>query len=467
MYCGDETGAFIGDVGSHTARFGYGGEDCPKVVVPSAAYHISSHSSSTTAVTGSDDGRGIINSSTLVNKGRGKYSAPVSLMRIPPETFEDNDGFVPIYSSLNSNDNQQQQQQNSNIISNNDGLIQDIDAWASLWEYSYSALCVRGKGKHTRGHKYHHHQSELPELQPEGEGLSQTISSQSNNIDGPTIDHPLLAVDSTSRTNIPSAVQEKQRAQMLETLFESLSAPAAYIAPSAMLSSFAYGRQTSLVVDIGHSGSRVTPIVDGYCLTSGSVSSERGGRWLGNVQQSVLEGEFKNVNGTVVNKWNGWGDSSSSGSPPCRDGGIIPRYALHSNTKKCSKNKLQLLKESSFHSMAVHEVMYEMMSSSHIVPLENSKEESPPFCGYGDDGESMVVENSNNDDIVMEEVKKEEDEDEDDIDEGPCYVLPDSTRVDLAKSKAGKDLCRLPVSHMLHYIYSLFFCPKQYLIFTP
>ena len=31
-------------------------------------------------------------------------------------------------------------------------------------------------------------------------------------------------------------------------------------------------------------------------------------------------------------------------------------------------------------------------------------------------------------------------------DEGPCYVLPDGTSISLTKSKAGKDLCRLPVS---------------------
>ena len=35
MYCGDETGSFIGEIGSHTCRFGYGGEDNPKLVIPS------------------------------------------------------------------------------------------------------------------------------------------------------------------------------------------------------------------------------------------------------------------------------------------------------------------------------------------------------------------------------------------------------------------------------------------------
>ena len=35
MYCGDETGAFVGDLGHNCSRFGYGGDDCPKHVVPS------------------------------------------------------------------------------------------------------------------------------------------------------------------------------------------------------------------------------------------------------------------------------------------------------------------------------------------------------------------------------------------------------------------------------------------------
>ncbi|RHY67778.1 hypothetical protein DYB30_000682 [Aphanomyces astaci] len=35
MYCGDEVGAFIGDVGSLTAKFGYAGEDTPNLVFPS------------------------------------------------------------------------------------------------------------------------------------------------------------------------------------------------------------------------------------------------------------------------------------------------------------------------------------------------------------------------------------------------------------------------------------------------
>lgn len=400
MYCGDETGAFIGDVGSNTSRFGYGGEDCPKVVIPSAVYSRPS----------SNDDRSRVGNARQSRN----FSAPVSLMRAPPNDCfsssnkgnaeEGSVGFIPIYKSLNSN-----------IQTNaEDGLIQDMDAWAAAWECSYQTLCVRGKRKHTSGHKYY-----SADLDFKMEG---------------SIDHPLLAVDSTSRT-VPTQTQDKQRALMLETLFESLSAPAAYIAPSPMLASFAYGRQTSLVVDIGHLGSRVTPLVDGYCLSSGSVSSGRGGKWLADVQRSVLEGAW-NVNGIVVNKWNGRPNGNKETRvPPCKDEFVSPRYLHHPSSNKYPDNKLDVLKRSSFHSMSVHELMYEMMTSSHVLPLEKSVGASAPFDGY-DDNSTEVNSNS-----VIKEKKAEG---RDDSGEGSYYMLPDGTRVDLAITKAGKDLCRLP-----------------------
>lgn len=406
MYCGDETGAFIGDIGSHTARFGYGGEDCPKVVIPSAAYKHSPVDNN--YVGGSSHG----NNQNLGGKKRGAqrggYSAPVSLMNLPPQSCfssegEDEDcdvGFIPIFQSMNSN-NQQKQTDSCGA----DGVIQDIDAWACLWEYSFSALAARGKSKHTVGYK-------------------QTEQS----LDGP-IDHPLLAVDSSNRV-VSIKLQEKQKALMLETLFESLSAPAAYIAPSAMLSSFANGRQTSLIVDVGHTGSRVTPVVDGYLLHSGSCNSGRGGKWLGDVQQCVLEGFYK-INGSdnVVNNWNGW-----KGVPPCQHDGVIPRYILHSNIQqKIKASELAQLKSSPFHSMAVHEVMYEMMTSTSLQSFGFISDTSTPFVGYGS--------SDNNDDVTMQD-KNNDDEEEDVDDDGPSYVLPDGTKIDLAQP-AGKDLCRM------------------------
>jgi len=411
MYCGDETGAFIGDIGSHTARFGYGGEDCPKVVVPSAVYK---HSPDENNV-GSRKGKQKVGGKKRGAQRSNNYTAPVSLMNVPPQSCfslgdDEKDacdvGFIPIYyQSMNSNYNQTKQTGPAGSC-DDDGIIQDIDAWASLWEYSFSALTARGKSKHTVGYK-----------------------NVEQSLDGP-IDHPLLAVDSSSRIN-STILQEKQKARMLETLFETLSAPAAYIAPSAMLSSFAYGRQTSLVVDVGHTGSRVTPVVDGYLLHSGTCTSARGGMWLGDVQRGVLEGCWKTNNGSdsVVNKWNGW-----KGVPPCQTDGVTPRYILHSNIGKLKASELEQLKKSPFHSMAVHEVMYEMMTSTSLQSGGISSDASTPFVGYG------FSEDSN--DVTMED-KNENEDDEDTEDDRPTYVLPDGTKIDLAQP-AGKDLCRLP-----------------------
>lgn len=50
----------------------------------------------------------------------------------------------------------------------------------------------------------------------------------------------------------PSFHLDKVREKLVETLFEKHAPPAVFLGRNAMLSSFAVGRQTSLVVDAGH-----------------------------------------------------------------------------------------------------------------------------------------------------------------------------------------------------------------------
>ena len=356
MYCGDETGAVIGDIGSHTARFGYGGEDCPKVVITSAAYRHQKDEH----VAKSEGKRQKVNQS--------RYSAPVSLLNLPPENCftEDEVGFVPIY-SLNSNHK------------STTAIDVDMEAYTALWEYSFQSLSVRRRNKHTVGSHY-----------------------KETSIDGP-IDHPILS-------SIDPLHGQKHHAEILEILFESLSAPAAYLAPSATLSAFAFGRQSALVVDVGHSSTKVTPVMDGYTLNSGSVISQRGGEWLGRAQEQIL---------TCGDSWN---------EVPCAE--VVPRYISRTNDLQ----KLKLLKESSFHRMTVHQIMYEMMTGSHVLPLKE---------------DSSVVSN-----LFKTRVKDEDHamEDDDVEEDGLEYVLPDGTRVDLGSTTTGKDLCHLPVRVYLDFI---------------
>ena len=60
-----------------------------------------------------------------------------------------------------------------------------------------------------------------------------------------TRDHPLLIAE-------PSHQPPSLRERTVEAIFEHHAPPALYLARNAMLSSFACGRQTSLVVDAGH-----------------------------------------------------------------------------------------------------------------------------------------------------------------------------------------------------------------------
>ena len=60
-------------------------------------------------------------------------------------------------------------------------------------------------------------------------------------------EHPLMLAEPTFNTR-------ELREKTVELAFEKLSPPAVFMARSAVLTSFAMGRQSSLVVDAGHEG---------------------------------------------------------------------------------------------------------------------------------------------------------------------------------------------------------------------
>lgn len=57
--------------------------------------------------------------------------------------------------------------------------------------------------------------------------------------------HPIMLAE-------PSHNTREAREKMVELMFEKYNVPAVFLAKNAVLSSFAIGRQTSLVVDAGH-----------------------------------------------------------------------------------------------------------------------------------------------------------------------------------------------------------------------
>ncbi|XP_036315366.1 actin-like protein 9 [Pipistrellus kuhlii] len=74
-----------------------------------------------------------------------------------------------------------------------------------------------------------------------------------------TQDHPLLFSDQPFS---PLTNREK----LVEVAFESLCSPAMYVASQPVLSVYAHGRVSGLVVDVGHGVTTTTPVFQGYHL---------------------------------------------------------------------------------------------------------------------------------------------------------------------------------------------------------
>jgi len=421
----------VGEIGSHSCRFGYGGDDCPKSVFPSYMYR---------------DG-------TVPTTN---HHLPPQPTPTPLEKTNDNtsnnflDDVVPIYDErchVKDNDCDPNQYLN-------DGIVRNWDAWENAWLKAFDDLAVRRLGKHTNGTV----QVNTRRLYCESGRVIQTGKRSRDDVDGNcgkstssnvtnheerTSDrklmHPLLAIDSGhthylaagdsfgTGPNFQKSIRRKQRTIMTEILFESFSAPAIFFAPTPMLASFANGRQNSLVVDIGASGMRATPVVDGLLLENAQRRSGRGGDWLGCVQRRALE--------EIV---------LSEGKQSVVDGASVvhPRYALRSDKGKVTVEypPYSNIQQSIFHRLAVRDVMYEMTSSTHVtgVAIYREQDWTVPFIDSKNATQKMDVEGINH---GADETSSDEDY-ESKIKK--YYELPDGTRVDLHKNPIGKDLCRLP-----------------------
>jgi Actin len=305
MYCGDETGSFVGEVGSHTARFGYGGDDAPKFVVPSLCLPPPPTTSSITA-TAQPEGseftpgprrrkkhttlrlqraascyrwRGYSGADGGTDNDADDYRTPLRRARQMPESgaaapqpIVDPDRFL-----------------------SQGEAIDDWDAYASLWESAVDSLHVRDPSKHTsistqsiRAHPTEHnapghsstnlstasgrssrHQHEAGLAHPMlviRPGFTHLYGSRGN-IDQPPSEATAMEVDDSdtklqemsmdSKADTDLQQRHHQRAEverLVELFMEDFGARAVFVAPAPMLAAFSHGRQTALVVDVGASG---------------------------------------------------------------------------------------------------------------------------------------------------------------------------------------------------------------------
>jgi actin-related protein len=399
MYCGDETGSFIGDVGSCSARFGYGGNNAPSYVVPSI-------------VMTQEDNAKILKSSIPASCYNYKYGHP-----------NDSESVVYDYRvpmrRVRCPPNAQEQQQIGPITDPSAYLqqgdtIDDWDAYEHLWMNAIDTLSVKNIYKHTTGQISSTKSGIKSSTIRSSKGSTSTIAAGDNHcthpflVISPGITHPMVTDNTSTNTTMYNANRNKKEIlRMTELMMEKFDARAMFVAPTPMLCAFAHGRQTALVVDIGCSGTRITPVVDGLLLHQSQRRSGRGTDWIQNCiwQALLLQQEQQSTK-----KFN-----------------LTPRYQVKQSMSKLNVNKEREV-HSIFHRWAMNDLMYEIRTSEHIALPDWWYDPTVPFI-YDDNDDAMMDDDSN--ELQGNAMR------------GNYYELPDGTRIDLS-TRIGKDICRVP-----------------------
>ncbi|CAG8478613.1 12920_t:CDS:2 [Acaulospora morrowiae] len=219
-FSGDEVSAVVLDVGSAWTRAGYAGEDTPKLVFPTSYGYLPEEETTTT------DGDAVMTESSDATGDAENLEPYFPRRRKRPKKHK---GSYIIGDAAVTAWRPHMQIKNPLV----DGMIQDWDALEEIWDHIF----------------------------------------WEDQLDIDPKEHPLFVTEAAwnSREN---------RETLTELAFEKYQTLAFYVAKNPVLSAFAAGRPTAIVVDCGASSTSCVPVVDGYVLKKGIFRQPIGGDFL-------------------------------------------------------------------------------------------------------------------------------------------------------------------------------------------
>ncbi|CAG8972958.1 hypothetical protein HYALB_00008317 [Hymenoscyphus albidus] len=153
-----------------------------------------------------------------------------------------------------------------------EGIVEDWDAATQLWEHAITSRLIRTK-----------------QGDPRKNGLNDVGGKDGVDVDmdapdeeeKPLEEHPLLITETAWNTS-------KNREKAIEIAMENWGVPAFWLARNSVMASFAAGKATALVIDLGASTASVICIHDGLILKKSVQKSPLAGNWVSSQIRSLF-----------------------------------------------------------------------------------------------------------------------------------------------------------------------------------
>ncbi|KAG9295476.1 hypothetical protein G9A89_013505 [Geosiphon pyriformis] len=234
---GDEVTALVLDVGSCWTRAGYAGEDTPKAVFPTSFGYLPGRRAANNITTLEADTimTDLAGSTVLADS---EISTDRRLGKKPAkEQYIIGDGEISVW---------RENMEIKNPL--HDGMVRDWDALEHIWDYALN-----------------------------------------NRLRVDPTEHPLLVTEAAWNTR-------ENRERLTELAFEKYNCLAFYVVKNPVLTAFASGRPSAIILDCGAATTSVVPVFDGYVLKKAIQKQSVAGNFLS--EQILLQLDQLGINVT-------------------------------------------------------------------------------------------------------------------------------------------------------------------------